>query len=88
VTDDDINDILNGNEENSDMSVIEKHCTELMKKFDTVQLFCSRHEIDTGGTVNCHTGQGNFFARYGHVKQWVLKEEAQDHCGCGDKPNV
>jgi hypothetical protein len=85
MTDKEIDDLINGSEQNDDMSVIKSHCTELMKKFDTVQIFCSRHEVDTGGTVNCHTGQGNFFARYGHVKQWVIKEESPAEQGCGDK---
>jgi hypothetical protein len=27
------------------------------------------------GTVNIHWGAGNYFARYGQIKQWMVSED-------------
>jgi hypothetical protein len=48
----------------------------LAEHFDTIEVFCTRHEggmVD--GTVNIHWGAGNYFARYGQIKQWMVSED-------------
>jgi hypothetical protein len=77
MDDKDIEDIINGSSKDSDMDELKKCVAELMKRFDCVQIFASRHEADSGGTVNCHFGSGNWFARYGQVKQWTLIEDRE-----------
>jgi hypothetical protein len=49
--------------------------TRLMEHFDTVQIFVTHREEDklTGSLV---TGQGNWYARYGSVKEWLMETEA------------
>lgn len=42
---------------------------------DVVQIFVCRQENSQGGTVNVALGTGNWFARYGQVRHWLLKEE-------------
>ena len=69
----DIDDMLLGKD--SDLELLKKAVGELGVRFDAVQVFATRYELDSAGTVNCHWGCGNFFARYGHVRQWVVMEE-------------
>jgi hypothetical protein len=46
----------------------------LSEHFDGVQIFATRYESD-GNTLNIARGHGNFFARYGHVQEWVIGQE-------------
>lgn len=64
----------------ADMAILRQHVSALAEHFDTVQVFCTRHDMAAGGeggTVNCHLGSGNWFARFGHVRMWLNAEEAQ-----------
>jgi hypothetical protein len=77
VDDQDISDILGGiSTEDSDLKALKKHVEELGFRFDSVQIFATRHEPDSGGTVNCNFGSGNWYARYGHVQMWVKYQQA------------
>jgi hypothetical protein len=57
-----------------DMDWIKAACEQLGEHFDTVQIFVTRFDPEDG-TTNIDWGSGDWFARYGKVKQWVLKEE-------------
>lgn len=60
----------------SDMRIVRSHVTQLAEHFDTIQVFCTRHmETELGGTIVLHLGSGNWFARYGGVREWVIKQE-------------
>ena len=62
--------------EDSDMDRVKRACESLLDHFDTVQIFATRHESgEKDGTVTIRFGLGNWFARYGHVKDWILIEE-------------
>lgn len=61
--------------EDEDIKRLRKVCNELGDFFDTVQIFVTRHESSEGGTVNAKFGVGNYFARYGQVRQWLMKED-------------
>lgn len=66
--------------EDRDLAVVRQHVATLAEHFDTVQIFCTRHDqAGEGGTVNVNWGAGNFFARYGHVRMWVDAEEREGH---------
>jgi hypothetical protein len=59
-----------------DLDMVTEHCTKLGEHFDTVQIFVTRHEAGKeDGTVNVNYGSGNWFARYGQVKEWVLRRD-------------
>jgi hypothetical protein len=63
-----------------DASLVKRACSSLMEHFDTVQIFCTRNQPDAsdpngGGTVNVQFGMGNWFARYGQVREFVIYEE-------------
>ncbi len=59
--------------EERDLKIVQSHCAQLAEHFDNVQIFVTKMGED--GTVNCHYGSGNWFARYGQIKYWVKKEE-------------
>lgn len=49
----------------------------LMEHFDSIQIFATSYEKETGGTTHWSEGYGNWCARYGHVKSWVqITDEA------------
>jgi hypothetical protein len=58
---------------NEDLDRLKKACGSLAEYFDTVQIFCTRKT--DAGTINCRWGIGDFFARYGHCRMWLLREE-------------
>lgn len=60
-----------------DLKIVEKHVEALGEHFDTVLVFCTRHDSGgAGGTVNVHVGSGNWFARLGQVREWLIKMDA------------
>ena len=62
--------------EKRDLDLLKSHATRLAEHFESVQIFCTRHmpsEVD--GTITAAWGEGNWFARYGSVREWVVKEE-------------
>lgn len=62
--------------EDADMALIKSHVSVLAEHFDSVQVFCTRHDNQNlKGTINAHYGAGDWFARYGHVSTWLKTEE-------------
>jgi hypothetical protein len=55
--------------------IIASHVSQLAEHFDTVQVFCTRHESDDVGTYVHSKGSGNWCARFGQVKEWYVKQE-------------
>lgn len=60
----------------SDLKMIKMHAARLGEHFDSVLILVTRHDTKEHKTVQLATGEGNFSARYGLAKEWVLKEEA------------
>lgn len=58
-----------------DMKIIGRHVAALMEHFDTVQVFCTRHNNADENKTAANKGDGNWFARYGQVKEWFVKQE-------------
>jgi len=63
--------------EERDLKIIEQHLCQLGEHFDSVQIFATRHDPEAGGTVNAQMGSGNWFTRYGQVREWIIKEDAR-----------
>lgn len=62
--------------EDVDMKMVQDAAQSLGEHFDSVQIFASRHEAEVeGGTVSVHYGLGNWYARKGHVSDWILVQE-------------
>lgn len=65
-------------QESQDVARVREACEKLQEHFDSVQIFCTRHESgELEGTVNIQLGLGNWFARYGQVVHW-MSEQDQD----------
>lgn len=64
--------------ESADMGRIQECLNHLSEHFDTVQIFCTRHEAEIeNGTIACTRGIGNWFARKGQVQEWVRNIDPQ-----------
>jgi len=62
--------------EPDDMARVQSAIDALGEHFDTVQILTTRHEEGSdGGTVNVSLGSGNWFARYGQCREWLIKQE-------------
>jgi hypothetical protein len=59
----------------ADMKLLEEAAAKLGEHFDAVQILATRHDHELDGTVNVSFGMGNFFARYGHCRDWVVSQE-------------
>jgi len=53
--------------------VLERAINALGEQFSTVQVIAT-YETD-GDTTMFHHGTGNYYARYGSVKEWVAMQE-------------
>jgi hypothetical protein len=62
-----------------DVQRIKEACEALSEHFDTIHIFVTRltdHETDNDqGTVNAQWGCGNWFARYGQIAAWIIKQD-------------
>jgi len=56
-----------------DKEIVGKAIADLMKHFDTVQVFATRVEVQDGKkvTVGAAYGDGNWYARTGQVRSWI-----------------
>lgn len=62
----------------ADMDFVQKHVTALGERFDSVQVFVTRHEAgEHDGTVNINLGAGNYFTRYGQIRDWCIRQDEQ-----------
>ena len=59
-----------------DMEILDHHVRILRTTFDSVQVFVTRHEEGIKQTINANAGGGNWYARYGNVKSWVIAQDA------------
>jgi len=59
-----------------DVALLKSACMGLMEHFDTVHIFATRHRGRDAGTTFCNWGSGNWYARYGQVRTWILRQEA------------
>jgi hypothetical protein len=58
--------------EDSDVARVKSAINTLSEHFDTVQIFCTRHEAgELDGTITAQFGSGNWYARYGQVQEWI-----------------
>lgn len=61
--------------EDRDMALLKTAAGQLMEHFDTVQIFVTRQNEGAEGTVNANWGAGNWFARYGQVRGWLIYQD-------------
>lgn len=63
--------------EPAELAVLTKACADIREHWDTVQIFVTRHEPGQSNTQHAVYGFGNYFARTGHVREWLQREERQ-----------
>lgn len=64
-------------QKSADMVLARKHVDALGEHFDSVQIFLTRKSGELDGTVHFHLGSGNYFARCGHVRTWLIQQDEQ-----------
>lgn len=65
-------------EKEADLALLKKHVEQLGEHYDCVQIFCSRHmPAEADGTVSVNWGSGNWFARFGQVREWMVYEDGK-----------
>jgi hypothetical protein len=69
-------------EEEEDMKRIKEAAASLGEHFDTVQIFVTRHDADSIGSVNATYGSGNWFARLGLVRDWLIRQDEFTRLRC------
>lgn len=58
------------------LEIMKGHVSRMMEHFDTVQVFCTQVDSDNKTTTTTYRwGAGNWYARYGQVKEWTTYEE-------------
>lgn len=59
--------------------LLDKAVADLYEHFDSVQIFATNHENET--TYSQTRGRGNWFARIGNIKAWVVRQDQQAASG-------
>lgn len=65
------------NQDDQRQKLIEKHVALLREHFDSVQIFATIYESDIQNTFSYTDGDGNYMARFGHVSQWITRQNAE-----------
>ncbi len=55
--------------------IVNRACAQLAEHFDSVQIFVTRHKGENQVTQNMEVGRGNFYARLGHVREWLCMQD-------------
>ena len=62
----------------SETALVDAAVESLGEHFDTVQIFVTRHEPTTeDGTIAFRSGAGNWYARYGQIREWLIMADQQ-----------
>lgn len=65
----------------ADHKAVKEACLRLMRRFDCVQIFASRYDRSEDNTddetVSIQYGKGNWLARYGLAKRYVLMNDQE-----------
>ena len=62
-------------EPNADVDRVKKAAQDLAEHFDSVHIFATRAEDDS--TVTVSWGCGNWFARYGQIRTWLIYKDEE-----------
>ncbi len=74
---DDVQEAENEENEERDTAILKSHVSRLMEHFDSVQVFCTRFDSENDQTISINRGDGNWFARSGQVREWLIKQDEQ-----------
>lgn len=49
----------------------------LNEHYENITIFASRFDPATGHTLSTWRGRGNWHARHGQIREWVIKQDAK-----------
>ena len=59
-----------------DMARLRAAVHTLNEFYDSVQIFTTRHDPEeSGGTVSVSYGEGNWYARVGYIRDWLVTQD-------------
>jgi len=66
-----------GEPADQDKAALDRVLAQLTEQFDSVQIIATRHRGAGVGeqTWLMHRGTGNWYARYGAVREWLARED-------------
>lgn len=67
--------VWGGERVNEDVDMVKRVAAQLGEHYDSVQIFATRSESGQGGTVHAEYGVGNWYARFGQVREWLSTQE-------------
>lgn len=71
-----------------DTELLAKAVELLGEHFDAVSIFCSRHEPECeDGTVTVTDGCGNWHARFGQVREWLVRQDERARASVRSEDN-
>lgn len=59
-----------------DRELLNDTLESLLERFDSVQIFVTRHRKGSKNTDYSTIGGGNWFARLGQINEWLVKADA------------
>jgi hypothetical protein len=63
------------------LSPLKKAIHDLGEHFESVQIFVPTHQpAEVGRTVHASAGVGNWYARYGQIREWIIRTEEETKC--------
>ena len=62
-------------EDQRSRATIQRYLDQLSAQFSEVHIFVSQYEPTTGQTRTIDMGAGNWYARYGLIKEWITRQE-------------
>lgn len=58
-----------------EVELLKKHTEALGEHFDTVHIFATKYDAAVEeGTITYNYGSGNWYARYGQICEWMVKQ--------------
>lgn len=67
-----------------DYKVLDSFLAQLMEHFDTVQIVATKHCTERDASIKRQRGDGNWYARYGSVKEWINDQERPAGASTGE----
>lgn len=59
----------------AEAAMLDQHVHQLAEHWDVVHIFVCRHVGEKDNTRYLDRASGNWFTRYGHIKDWVNAQE-------------
>ena len=65
-------------DEEQRLKVVDRAVSQLMEHFDSVRIFVTKHDNQTGMTGSTSRGNGNFYSQFGQVTEWMSSQDEME----------